>query len=413
MGKIEGFLLLLASLIIFFSATQLGLHFWPLSALVYGVRIDYLSPILYFLDLLIVLYLLFCGYFKNCLKFGAWNLVIALTPILLTNLLFSQNPLSTLSWSLHFLLYLVFLRTVLSPRSDLVGHPTRSDLTGILKIILPLTLFFQLALATAQVSLGHSVGGLMYYLGERSVAVGSPAVALGVSLDSVVRLRAYGTLSHPNVLAGWAVVSLLILIRLSKKIPWGALLLTTLLLILTESRAAALSLFGLIIPFYLIKNFKLRLLYYSITLLLYYSVFPPLLSPPRSDLSLTQRLNLQGVSLKVISHHPLFGTGAQSSISAYPTLPLAKPSGGVGRLLQPDHNSFTLFLSWFGLFGVSVLIYYFRICLGFRISNFGFILPLLPLLLLDHYLLTSPQGLFILILYFSIALNYTHVKNHR
>jgi hypothetical protein len=41
----------------------------------------------------------------------------------------------------------------------------------------------------------------MYYLGERSVSVGSPAVALGSFMHEVV-LRAYGTFGHPNVLAG-------------------------------------------------------------------------------------------------------------------------------------------------------------------------------------------------------------------
>ena len=45
-------------LIVFLAPTQLGLHFWPNSALVYGVRIDYLAPTLYFFDLLIILYLI-------------------------------------------------------------------------------------------------------------------------------------------------------------------------------------------------------------------------------------------------------------------------------------------------------------------------------------------------------------------
>ncbi len=388
MGKIGAFLSHLKpkdpllTLIVFFSATQLGIHFWPLSALVYGVRIDYLSPTIYFLDLLILVYLFINKKFHK-LIIGDWLLVI-----LLVNLLFTSNPPSTLSWSLHFLLYFLFLRTVLY---------------GTLRLILPLILLFQLILAATQVSLGHSVGGLMYYLGERSVAVGSPAVALATFMGHVV-LRAYGTFGHPNVLAGWSVVCLLILIRLSKKIPWGALLLTTLILFLTESRAALISLFGLIIPFYLIKNFKLRLLYYSITLLLYYSLVPSLLTPPRSDLSFSQRLDLQGVSSQAIRQYPIFGTGAQSSISTYP---IVSPTT---RLLQPDHNSFTLFLSWFGIFGVLAILYSLR---SHLIPNFYLLIPIAPLLVLDHYLLTSPQGLFILTLYFSVALNYTHVKNHR
>jgi hypothetical protein len=33
--------------------------------------------------------------------------------------------------------------------------------------------------------------------------------------------------------------------------------------------------------------------------------------------------------------------------------------------------------------------------------------PLLPLLFLDHYLLTSPQGLFVFLFYLLVALNYS------
>jgi hypothetical protein len=127
---------ILAGLIIFFSATQLGYHFWPLSSLVYGIRIDYLSPTLYFLDCLIIMFLGLQGLTlkdePNPALAGKvrpyWNfsetgpdphgILGALAPILLTNLLYSQNPLATLSWSLHFILYFLFLAT-LSPVPNL------------------------------------------------------------------------------------------------------------------------------------------------------------------------------------------------------------------------------------------------------------------------------------------------------
>ena len=98
-------------------------------------------------------------------------------------------------------------------RSDLVGHPTRSDLKVIIRFALSLALLFQTILAIGQLFLGHSLGGVLYYLGERTVSVGSPGIALATFMGSVV-LRAYGTFGHPNVLAGYAVVTLLITIRL-------------------------------------------------------------------------------------------------------------------------------------------------------------------------------------------------------
>ena len=128
MGKIGAYLSqlnppnFLVGLIIFFSATQLGFHFWPLTSLVYGIRIDYLSPTIYFLDILVILFLGSDLLQRTVLRRNSrlqaekgsvaterTVLMGTLTPILLTNLLYSDNPLSTLSWSLHFLLYLFFV----------------------------------------------------------------------------------------------------------------------------------------------------------------------------------------------------------------------------------------------------------------------------------------------------------------
>lgn len=401
---------LLASLIIFFSATQLGAHFWPSSAFVYGVRIDYLAPTLYFLDLLIISSLLLRRLFDRRPKQssslsaragwdaeGGRSLLVGITPILLLNLLYSQNPLSTLSWSLHFLLYFLLLAT------------TFENLRiWDLRFVLTLSLLFQLFLALVQVRLGHSVGGLMYYLGERSIAVGQPSVALATFMGKVV-LRAYGTFSHPNILAGWAVVSLLILLRLKLSTTYQMLctIVVSALVFLTQSRSAAIALFAIIIPFYILKSLRQRISYFFVVILLL-SVAPrSLVVPSRSDLSLTQRLSLQRLSSQVISHFPILGTGAQASISTYPSLSPAS------RLLQPDHNSFTLLLSWFGVFGVLAIMYYLKHYLKIVNCKLEFILPILPLLLLDHYFLTSPQGVFIALLYLRLALNYPHAQNDR
>ncbi len=354
------------------------------------------------------------------------DLIGTLAPLLLTNLLYSQNPLATLSWSLHLILYLLFF---VSLRSDLVGYkpnqkPTRSDLVGEI-IIFPLTLslLFQTTLAAAQVYLGHSVGGLMYYLGERMAVVGSPGIALGSFMEQIV-LRAYGTYSHPNILAGYAVIALLIILRLvglqqpkpvknarsvgltlkedpspqtqrregQTQLVLLTTFLTTLLVILTQSRAAAISLFGIIIPFYLIKNIK-HIIIYFVVILSIICYLSSLLLPTRSDLSSSQRLTLQDLSWSVIKTYPVFGTGAQSSISTYPSVDSSV------RLLQPDHNSFTLFLSWFGVFGLIAILYSLRP----TTYNLRSLLPILPPLLFDHYLLTSPQGMFVLVLYLGLV----------
>lgn len=360
-------------------------------ALVYGVRIDYLSPTLYLLDLLILIYL----FIVNFEKLGIWDLRFnQLTTILIANLIFSANPFATLTWSLHFLLYFIFAFSL-----------RFSDIRQTVISALLFSSLFQICLAAAQLYLGHSLQGFFYYLGERVVSVGQPGVALASFMGQVM-LRAYGTFGHPNILAGWLVMVFLIILRLKPRAMYHILstLLTTLGIIFTQSRSAAIAYFGIIIPFYILKSLRSRVLYLMILFTLIISHWS-LITLVRADLSLTQRLNLQNLSFHVIQKYPILGTGANASISTYPVV------NPVFRLLQPDHNSFTLSLSWFGLAGILVIIYMVRIYrfMALRLYNF---LPLIPLLLLDHYLLTSPQGLLILLLYLKVV-NYSHAQSHR
>lgn len=366
---------LLAALILLLSGTQLGAHWWPPSSFLGGLRVDYLSPTLYFLDILLVLYLII-----QPGKLGASNLKIFL-PVLLTNLLFSASPLATLSWSLHLLLYLAFVFSV-SP--TIIHRSSR---------ILLIAMLTQIVLALMQVARGASLQGFWYYLGERFVTVGSPNVAVGSFLGETT-LRAYGTFSHPNILAGWLVVSALIVYRLtqSRRTIFLVTLLATFGILLTQSRAAALSLFGLFIPFKVLSSPRSRALYFAALLCTMYYVLPTTLLTRDLTLSVTDRVSLLGASWHILMSHPFFGAGALSSLALYPSL-IPAPSR-----LQPDHNSLTLLLSWFGLFGVLAALN----LLKSRVINPKSFLPLLPLLLLDHYLLTSPQGIFILLLYLRV-----------
>jgi len=253
----------------------------------------------------------------------------------------------------------------------------------------------QVVLGLSQILAGHSLGGPLYFLGERTLIHGSPAVASGEFLGRLF-LRPYSTFSHPNILAGWLLLSFLIILRLlpylstSRRRPLAILTaaITAAGLIFSASRVAIFSFFFLALPLHLIPQRRLPtyyLLLCAVTLTGLFVFAPPTLSDP----SFQERLYLQQLSFTNFISHPIFGTGASASLSYYPSLPTSP------RLLQPDHNSFTLFLSWFGLAGL------FPIFLLRRPSRLvlSALLPLLPLLLFDHYLLTSPQGLFSFLLY--------------
>jgi hypothetical protein len=380
---------ILAGAIIFLSATQLGLHLWPSSAFVYGVRVDYLSPTLYFSDLFILLY------FVVNLKSSILHLK-SLSPaflVLFTNLLFSLNPLATLTWSLRLMCYVLFVFS-LTPQILYTSY-----------FILPLTVIFQVILGILQTWLGQSLQGPFYFLGERALNISSPNVAKAQIFGRTI-LRSYGTFSHPNVLAGWLVVCSLIVIMLYRKYKTGntsypilfTLILSPLGLLLTGSRAALLAFFGIVVPFYIFRLPRFRTLYFFVLISLLACVVLYTSYLNHSDISIKERVVLQKLSTRIIENYPFFGTGANASIAAYPQI------NHTIRLLQPDHDSFTLFLSWFGTIGVLSLLY----LLKSKIYILESIFPLLPLLLFDHYLLTSPQGLFILLLYIRVSGLLTH-----
>jgi len=315
-------------------------------------------------------------------------------PLIFTNLLFTSNPLATLSWFFHLILYLLFF---LSLSSSLFRTACYALLVGVA---------FQVVLGGLQVALGHSLQGIFYYFGERFIAVGSPAVATGTFWGQEF-LRAYGTFGHPNVLAGWLVTAFLIYLSVSGRTYYQSLPLTVIFagltslgVFLTDSRTAALALFGLVFPLFLFRRPSFRLIYFLILLCVLGYVLPTNLFTQRFDLSLNERLALTKLSVLSLFQDPSFGTGAQASITRYPTL------FSSWRLLQPDHNSFSLFLSWFGLFGSTAFIFTLRRAPFFSSLSSLSLLPLLPLLALAHYLLTSPQGLFILLFYFRVTMSH-------
>lgn len=89
---------------VFFLPTQLALHFWPSYSFVFGIRVDYLSPAIYFTDILVAVLLAF--YIVNDAKILKLFLekykvlFISLILFALLNTIFSTVPLVSLyKWS--------------------------------------------------------------------------------------------------------------------------------------------------------------------------------------------------------------------------------------------------------------------------------------------------------------------------
>ncbi|KKQ89751.1 MAG: hypothetical protein UT14_C0053G0014 [Candidatus Shapirobacteria bacterium GW2011_GWE1_38_92] len=175
--------------------TQLGLHFWPEWSKVAGIRVDYLSPVLYLTDIFwtgwVVLKI------RKGLEFKwGWRGWMALILIGL-NILAAVNRCEAvyrwLRWGQWGL-------TVWWMAAD--GEIIKKYLTKIIPIWITVETF----LAVSQMWLGRSAGGIWYWLGERTFNLNTLGIAQ-MSFDDRLMLRGYGTFSHPNSLAGFLIVS--------------------------------------------------------------------------------------------------------------------------------------------------------------------------------------------------------------
>ena len=190
--------------LLFFLPVQIGRHFWSGYSFIFGLRIDYLATTVYLQDVLIVLLLSFWlpkNYEK--LFFGKrlifWFLLLFLA---IVNIVFSQNAsLSFFSW----------LRVV---EMALLGAMVAIEPIKIyrkLRFILPGIVLFEFLLGVCQVVIQSSLGGIFWLLGERSFDIATPGIARASWLGEVF-LRPYGTFSHPNSLAGFILVCLVLLL---------------------------------------------------------------------------------------------------------------------------------------------------------------------------------------------------------
>lgn len=361
---------------------QLGYHFWLPETYVKSFRIDYLAPTLYLTDIFIILYLIFNlkTVFVSLRKYK--RLFFLSLVFIFFNLLPSHfNLVSIFAWFRffgYFLLYLVLRQT--------------TDLKQKVRFPFLVSLIIVITLAFLQFIWQSSLGGLFYFLGERPLSVALPNVAkIGSHL-----LRPYSTFSHPNSLAGYLLVCLVIL-RIFKS-PKVFKYLTTLAIILTFSKTAIFTL--LIIQFVQVS------LAQTIILSTILSLIPIL----KLSTSFSSRFYLFFPSFQIIANNLFAGVGLRQFI---PSLANYLPGNQISYFtLQPVHNLFLLIIAELGLlpvFAMGLLI----VKESFKLSAVSCQLITILLLTgaLDHYWWTLPQNQLIIIL--AYALLSTHHSHRR
>lgn len=376
-------------LTILFLPTQFGKHFWLQFSFVYSLPIDYFSPTFYFWDLLVVLLLSTFLAQKKSVNKVALNLFCLFFLTQAASLLFSANIGAGLVRLEQYLVAGLFGVYIAS--SKMLMRP-------LIFWALIMPSIAEIILAILQFIFGRTLG--LWILGERSFALSTPGIAK-FDFYGIQFLRPYATFPHPNVLAGFLVVTMIFL-QLKNPDYKGLIrkivsLFAGVVILLTVSRVVIAV--GFVWTMISLKNkYRLFLLAGVVILLpILYTRFSSILT--FDNLTLTRREELSGIALSLFFKSPVLGIGLNNFISTGADLLLVGPS----RFLQPVHNIFLLAMSEtgiVGLFGLLVLI-------GYPIWKHSFLpvwVVIIVLGLFDHYFLTLPQGYRLLFLLWGMSL---------
>ncbi len=277
----------------------------------------------------------------------------------------------------------------------------------------------QSIIALAQFYLQKSVGFGLNALGETIISPNIQGIAKIVS-GGTTYIRAYGTFPHPNLLAAFLVVAIILSLYLylkSSKATKIILVLTFFVnllgLTLTFSRAGyAAALIGILVILtgdYIttkLVNYKTIGLV-LLSLLLVFILFKPFIisRATLSDQATTQRKEYNKIGLKMIARNPIFGVGIGESV-------LHMEQFAKKRLnsweKQPIHNYFIIAAAELGIPFALILIwvlfqhlYKLVISIKYKISDninyatgyllLATLLSFLLLMLFDHYFYTLQQ----------------------
>lgn len=332
---------------LFFSiALLLGKHFWPDFSYVEGVRVDYLSPTLYFSDLAILFFVLttFILYRKSIvLTLKKTSLLVVLfVLLLLTSSLISKQAHASL-YGIVKLIEFGLLALCLA-----VSFQKRQ--LKIILLALCLVVVITSILAVLQLHFNHSVNGVFYFFGERNFSQSTINIAkFGLNGKTIV--RPYSTFPHPNVFAYFLFFTSVMLsynaVYLSeyKRIVYLSSIISIIVLPFTFARVISFT-FLLYLTHYL-RLLKAKPIVWAVLtalvvlfLVIFYSRFVD-----SHSLEVKNRVELVKITLQMLQNHSLFGVGLNNFF--YSEVLYQKKISPI--FLQPVHN---IYLLWFVQVGI-------------------------------------------------------------
>jgi hypothetical protein len=413
-------------LLILFLPTQLGKHFWPNFSFISGLRLDYLSPTIYFTDVLIICIFVFS--FSKILpqikqiKVRYMSIFSVFIISLFMGLIGAKNLMAGLYGIIKFVEY-SYLALFVIYNFKFLSKATMFNL-------LLAGIIFESVLAVFQYFNHGSFGGLLYYLGERSYNAQTPGIA-NATINGQLFLRPYATFSHPNVLSGFLIIAMLYLFIFlnNKKHLLVGILMGTITVFLTLSRIAIILwlvyliiLFG--IPFvkkYKNRFSKLRLatvvgavsvaVFVGILLAQNTPFVQRIISTSITEESLSQRIELAKQSMAMFTKNPIFGVGINNFFDNVNVAGFTLNN----VFLQPVHNIFLFALSETGIIGIGIFFYLLFNCLKqlsivkTKINKQYLLMLFFALIILgmfDHYFFTLQQGQVLTSIIFGTILSY-------
>jgi len=371
--------------------TQLGRHFWFDWSLVWGIRVDYFSPTIYMVDILFL---------------GLWLIEVYREGI--------NWRLIKKNW---WIVGLVVINLLIAGNKWVAGYVIKNKrlVETYLGRIIPYWLITEGFLALGQIAKGGSLNGVWWWLGERRFDFSTIGVAQ-MSVANVGLVRAYGTFSHPNSLAGFLLVSLLWWLKYYRqlflitwgKLKWWVVFWSGLLgILLSGSRTIWILTLGAILIWWRFnyRNSKEKLAFWLLVgaglflglemIDFNYPLANFLSGWDENGMIKRGQLNLAAVGM--IKSSPWFGVGLGNFLVKLPEF----QKNNQIFWFQPVHNILLLLVSETGLLGLAGVVWGLRKKINWKswskltwlilgvigVSGMG-----------DHYWLTLPQNMWLLTL---------------
>jgi len=388
----ESFKEIIFLIIVFLLPTQFGKHFFFNFSYLNGLRVDYLAPTIYLIDIFI--FILFLFHIKEVFRFLTKKSFLFIYFFLLINIIFSKNKFIASYGMVRIFQWLIFYYL-----SKIYFKKISKKILLINFLIIGLV---QLFLSFYQMIFHQSVQGIFYFLGERLFNIQTPGIAKSSFFDKEI-LRPYGSFSHPNSLGGFFL--LLYFFVLTEKdfkknifLKSTVLLIFNILIFFSFSKVAIIT-FLILNSFYFIFSFKKTNCFFCFLNKIINPLFLGLifLFAKGDLLTFEKRVELIKNSFSIIYKNFFFGVGIKNYLLAQTNFSSKFPF----FFNQPVHNIFLLLLAETGIFIFSFFIFYLLNIFKniFQEKKLFLLYLFLPVILtgfFDHYWLTLSQNFLVL-----------------